>query len=152
MRRFADSYFSYSYSSLQKSFTSICPLTESVSFRMPLISSLHSCDSLVRVQRVLPAFRVGIVNSGTMIRPTVARIQFLRYIAVIATIRVIAFERMLVNVFVITDSTPEISLVMRVMMSPWLFDVKNLCDICCRWRYMLLRMSKVICCAIQLFR
>ena len=57
-----------------------------------------------------------------------------------------------VNVPVITDCTPPMSLVMRVMMSPWLLVVKNRWLICCKWAYILLRMSKVMCCAIQLFR
>ena len=39
------------------------------------------------------------------------------------------FERMEVKVFDITDSTPDMSLVMRVMMSPCLAEVKNRWDI-----------------------
>ena len=50
-------------------------------------------------------------------------------------------ERMLAKVPVTTDSTPEMSLVMRVMISPWLAEVKNRWDIFCRWRYIWLRMS-----------
>ena len=69
-----------------------------------------------------------------------------------ATMRVIELERMLVNVPEITVLTPSISLVMRVMISPWLLDVKNRCDMFCRWLYIWLRMSKVMCCAIQVLR
>ena len=54
-------------------------------------------------------------------------------------------ERIEVNVLVTTRSTPEMSLVMRVMMSPWLFDVKKRWLIRWRWRYMVLRMSKLMC-------
>ena len=73
--------------------------------------------------------------------PSTARIQFFWNIITSATTSVMEFERMFRNVFVITDSTPEISLVIRVMMSPWLFDVKNLCDIRCRCENIWLRMS-----------
>ena len=45
------------------------------------------------------------------------------------------------NVLVMTDSTPEISLVMRVMISPWLFVVKNRCDMRCRCANIWLRIS-----------
>jgi len=66
--------------------------------------------------------------------------------------RVMAFFRMLVSVLAMICCTPPMSLVMRVMMSPWLLVVKKRCDICCRWRYILLRMSKVMCCAIHVFK
>ena len=117
------------------------PLTESVSLRMPLISSLQACDSFAYFQRVLPARRVGSVNSGTITMPIRASIQFLRNMATIAMISVMALERMLVNVLVITCCTPSMSLVMRVMMSPWLLVVKKRCDIFCRCAYIWLRMS-----------
>ena len=95
IRPLARSYFLYSCSSRQNSFTRVWPLTDRVSFRMPLISSLHSWASRVRVHRRWPAFLVGMVNRGTMMMPTVARIQFFRYMAISATARVMEFDRML---------------------------------------------------------
>ena len=106
-----------------------------------MISSLHSWDSRVRDQRVLPAVRVGITNRGTIRMPRVASSQFCRYMTTTATIRVILLERISVRVLVMTRWTPSMSLVMRVMISPWLLVVKKRWDISCRWRYMLLRMS-----------
>ena len=149
---FAASYFSYSACSLPNSFTSCWPLTDKVSFRIPLISSLHSCDSRVRSHLVFPARRVGITKRGMISTPTVARIQFSRYMTTTATVSVMTLERMLVIVFVIVRCTPSISLVMRVMMSPWLLVVKKRCDIFCRCLYILFRMSNVMCCAIHVLR
>ena len=116
--RFSSSYRLYSLFSCPKSFTSICPLTESVSLRMPFILSLHSCDSRVSDHLVFPALRVGIANRGTITRPIVARSQFFWYIAARATISVITLERMLENVLVIVIFTPSMSLVILVTMSP----------------------------------
>ena len=96
--------------------------------------------------------RVGRVNSGTTAMPTSARIQFFWNMAITATTRVMVLDRMLVKVPVTTLSTPEISLVIRVMISPWLAEVKNRWDIFCRCRYIWFRISKEICWAIQLFR
>ena len=64
--------------------------------------------------------------------PTRARIQFFWNIAIMAMISVIEFERILLKVLVTTAFTPSMSLVILVMISPWLFVVKNLCDIFCR--------------------
>ena len=83
--------------------------------------------------------------------PISARIQFFRNMATSATIRVMEFERMLLKVLVMTDSTPSISLVILVMTSPWLLVVKNLWDMLWRCLNILLRMSKVMCWAIQVF-
>ena len=44
--------------------------------------------------------------------------QFFWYMATIATTSVMTFDKMLVNVLVITDCTPPIFVVMRVMISP----------------------------------
>ena len=106
-----------------------------------MISSLQAWDSLAYFQRVLPALRVGSVNSGTTTMPISARIQFFWNIAMIAIISVITLDRMLVKVLVITCCTPSMSLVMRVMISPWLLVVKKRWDIFCRWEYIWLRMS-----------
>ena len=96
---------------------------------------------MANFQRVLPACRVGSVNSGTATMPISASIQFLRNMAIMAMTRVMALDRMLENVLTMTCFTPSMSLVMRVMMSPWLLVVKNRWDIFCRWRYIWLRMS-----------
>ena len=69
-----------------------------------------------------------------------------------AAMSVTELERMLVSVLVMIWRTPEMSLVMRVMMSPWLFVVKNDWLMRCRWRYICPRMSNVMCSAIQLFK
>ena len=151
MRRFAFSYFSYSSSSLPKSLTSSWPLTDMVSFKMPLMSSDAAWASRVRVQRVLPARLVGIVKRGMMMTPIVARIQLRLYMATTAMMSVVALERMLVIVFVMTERTPSMSEVMRVMMSPWLLVVKKRWDISCRCRYIVFRMSNVMCWAIHVF-
>ena len=145
-------YFSNSSSSRPKSFTSSWPETESVSFRMPLISSLAACASRVSDQRVLPARRVGSVNSGMMTMPMTAMRGERCIIITTAAVRVMPFERMEEKVEEMTRSTPEMSEVMRVMMSPWLEEVKNRWGICCRWRYICARMSQATCWAIQLFR
>ena len=76
---------------------------------------------------------------------------FLCIIARMAAVSVIALERMLVKVLEMTASTPSISLVMRVMISPWLPEVKNCWGIFSRCRNMRLRMSKVTCWEIQAF-
>ena len=76
-----------------------------------------------------------------MSTPRVASIQFFWYIAARATMRVIELERMLASVPLTTCCTPEMSLVMRVMMSPCLWLVKNDCGIFCRWAYIVFRMS-----------
>ena len=81
--------------------------------------------------------------------PTSARIQFFWNIAIMAMISVMELERMLLKVLVITDFTPSMSLVILVMISPWLLVVKNLWDMLCRCEYIWLRMSYVMCCAIQ---
>ena len=47
-----------------------------------------------------------------------ARIQFFWNIATIAKTRVMELDKILLNVFVMTDSTPSMSDVIRVMMSP----------------------------------
>ena len=62
--------------SFPNSFTSSCPLTDSVSLRIPLISSFAAWDSFVRDHLAFPALLVGSVNSGTITIPTRARIQF----------------------------------------------------------------------------
>ena len=80
-------------------------------------------------------------KSGMTQMPSTARIQFFWNIITRATTSVIEFDRMFRNVFVITDSTPEMSLVIRVMISPWLFVVKNRCDIRCRCENIWLRIS-----------
>ena len=117
------------------------PLTDSVSFSMPLISSLQAWDSLANFQRVRPARRVGMVKSGTITMPISARTQFLRNMATMAMISVMTFERMLVKVLVITCCTPSMSLVIRVMTSPCRLVVKKRWDIFCRWPYIWFRMS-----------
>ena len=50
---------------------------------------------------VFPALLVGIANNGTTSIPTMASIQFCLNITIIATIRVMEFERILVRVLVI---------------------------------------------------
>ena len=55
--------------------------------------------------------------------------------AIRATTSVIELDRMLVKVPEITVLTPSMSLVMRVMISPWLLDVKKRWDMLCRWLY-----------------
>ena len=67
--------------------------------------------------------------------------QFFWYMAATATTRVLMLDRMLEKVLVITDSTPAMSPVMRVMISPWLVEVKNRWLIFCRWRNIWQRMS-----------
>ena len=141
IRPLASSYRSYSLFSRPNSFTSSWPLTESVSFRMPLISSLQAWASPASFHRRLPAIRVGRVNSGTTAMPIRASSQFFWNMAITATIRVMVLDKMLVNVFVTTLSTPLTSLVIRVMMSPWLAEVKNRWLIFCRCRYIWFRMS-----------
>ena len=64
--------------------------------------------------------------------PMVASIQFFLYMATTATIRVMLLERMLEKVPEMVDCTPAMSLVILVMISPWLFVVKNFWDILCR--------------------
>ena len=149
--RLAFSYFSYSYFSFPKSFTRSCPLTDNVSFKMPFTSSFTCCDSFVSFHLCLPAFRVGKVKSGTITIPTSARIQFFWNIAIMAITSVIEFDKMLEKVFVMTALTPSISLVILVMMSPWLLLVKNFWLIFCRCEYIWFLMSKVMCCAIHVF-
>ena len=87
---------------------------------MPFISSLHSCASRVSDQRVFPALLVGMMKRGIISTPSVASIQFFWYIASRATMRVMVLDRMLASVPLTTCCTPEMSLVMRVMMSPCL--------------------------------
>ena len=134
-------YFSYSIFSLVNNFTNICPLTLSVSFRTWLISSFFSCDFSARLQRVFPTLFVGSTNNGTIIIPTVARIQFFWYIATTEVASTAILLKMLVRVLEITLCTPEISLVIRVITSPCLLLVKKRWDIFCKWAYIWLRMS-----------
>ena len=99
----------------------------------------------------MPAFLVGTVKIGTITMPTRARIQFFWNIAIMAIMSVMEFDSMLLKVFVTTAFTPSISLVILVMMSPWLLLVKNFWLIFCRCEYIWLRISKVMCCAIHVF-
>ena len=89
-----------------------------VSFRIPFTSSLHSCASCVSSHLVFPAHLVGIVKRGITKTPTVAKIQFSLNMIIIATTKVIEFDKIEVKVLVTTLSTPEISLVIRVIISP----------------------------------
>lgn len=57
------------------SFTSIEPLTESVSSTCWLSSSCFSCASLTSSQRFLPTAFVGRIKSGSTISPTIASRQ-----------------------------------------------------------------------------
>ena len=149
--RLAFSYLSYSYFSLPKSLTRSWPLTDRVSFKMPLTSSFTCCDSLVSFHLCLPAFLVGTVKIGTMIIPTSAKIQFFWNIAIIAITSVIELDKILLKVFVTTALTPSMSLVILVMISPWLLLVKNFWLIFCRCEYIWFLMSNVMCCAIHVF-
>ena len=133
--RLAFSYLSYSYFSLPKSLTRSWPLTDKVSFKMPLTSSFTCCDSLVSFHLCLPAFLVGTVKIGTITMPTSAKIQFFWNIAIMAIMSVMEFDSMLLKVFVTTAFTPSMSLVILVMMSPWLLLVKNFWLIFCRCEY-----------------
>ena len=81
------------------------------------------------VHLVFPALLVGKTKRGITAIPRSASIQFFWNMAASANTRVIVLERMLLKVLVITDSTPPISEVILVIISPWLFEVKNLCDI-----------------------
>ena len=92
------------------------------------------------------------VNTGTISSPSVASTQFFWYIAMSATISVMTLDRMLVKVLVMVFFTPSMSLVILVMISPWLLEVKKRWLMLCRCLNIALRMSKVMCCAIQLLR
>ena len=70
------------------------------------------------VQRVFPAFLVGSTNKGITAIPKSASIQFFWNMAASANTRVMVLERMLLKVLVMTDSTPLISEVILVMISP----------------------------------
>ena len=43
-----------------------------------------------------------------------------------------------------TELTPEMSVFMRVMMSPCFSEVKKACGMCCRWSYIWFFMSKMM--------
>ena len=81
------------------------------------------------------------MNKGTTATARVARSQLWLYMIIRAAASVITFLMILVKVLVMTRCTPSISLVIRVMISPWLLVVKKLWGICCRWANMVLRIS-----------
>ena len=76
--------------------------------------------------------------------PTSASFQLMENSAksVVATVRTLL--TMLVSVPLTTLDTPEMSLFMRVMMSPCFSVVKKLCAMYCRCRYISLRMSNMM--------
>ena len=65
-----------------------------------------------------PALLVGSAKRGIITMPIRASIQFFWNIAITAMTSVITLEIMLVKVLVTTLSTPPMSLVILVMMSP----------------------------------
>ena len=89
-------------------------------------------DIITRMTSDIDGVQRTITNSGTTSTPSSASIQLRLNITARAAIRVMVLDRMEVNVLVITDWTPDISLVMRVMISPWLLAVKKRWLIFCR--------------------
>ena len=107
------------------SLTSSEPETDSVSSMSWFSSSDCFCDALVRLQRFFPTILVGISRKGMMAQPTNASRQSSENMA----IAVLTTVRKLLNaedsVLEMTTDTPEISVFIRVMMSPCRSVVKK---------------------------
>ena len=76
--------------------------------------------------------------------PAIASFQLIEKRATSVVITVARFETMLLSVPEMTELTPEMSVFMRVMMSPCFSLVKNECGMCCRWSYIWFFMSKMM--------
>ena len=93
--------------------------------------------------------RVGAMSRGNTANPTQARIQLMLKRATSVVTMVARFPTTCESVPEMTELTPLMSVSMRVMMSPCFSVVKNECGMRCRWLYISLRMSKMMCCEIQ---
>ena len=116
-------------------FTSIEPLTESVSSIFWLSSSLLAWLCVRYFQRVRPAVLVGSTKSGMTAIPTSARGALMLKSATRVVMTVATLLTMLESVPLMTELTPLISVFMRVMMSPCFSVVKNECGMYCRCLY-----------------
>ncbi len=76
--------------------------------------------------------------------PTSASRQLIVKSATSVVTTVAMFETMLESVPEITLLTPEMSVFMRVMMSPCFSEVKKACGMCWRWSYIWFFMSKMM--------
>ena len=134
----------YSRSSEVKSFTRREPDTERVSFTIWFISSFFAWVSCRSFRRTLPALREGMIKSGITSTPTMANCQLrvnraTRLVTTVA-MALTAFDR----VPEMTLETPEMSVFMRVMMSPCFSVVKKEWGMYCRWLYIWFFISKTM--------
>ena len=125
------------------------PETDSVSLTSWFISSALAWDSVRSWKRVLPTLRVGRMSSGITTMPTQASCQLIVKRATSVVTTVAMFDTTEASVPEITELTPEMSVFMRVMMSPCFSLVKKECGMCCRWSYIWFFMSKMMRWAIQ---
>ena len=130
-------------------FTSSDPLAESVSLIIWFISSVLACVRVAYFRRDLPAMRVGAMSSGNTASPTHASCQLKLNSATSVVTMVAILPTTRESVPEMTLLTPEMSVSMRVMMSPCFSVVKNECGMRCRCMYISLRMSKMMCCEIH---
>ena len=135
---------SYSCASRVNIFMSSEPETESVSLMTWFISSFLACASCTSLRRTRPAERVGRMSSGSTARPTSASFQLIEKSAMSVVMTVATLETTCVSVPEMTELTPEMSVFMRVTMSPCFSVVKNECGMCCRWSYIWFFMSKMM--------
>ena len=116
-------------------FTSIEPLTESVSSIFWLSSSLFAWLCVRYFQRVRPAVLVGSMSSGMTAMPTSARGTLMPKSATRVVMTVATLLTMFDRVPLMTELTPLMSVFIRVIMSPCFSVVKKECGMYCRCLY-----------------
>ena len=115
------------------------------------ISSFFSWLSRSSCQRVRPTVRVGKISSGITTMPTRASCQLMENSATSVVTVTATLLTMLLRVPEMTVETPEMSVFIRVMMSPCRSPVKKAWGMCCRWSYIWFFMSKMMRWLIQAF-
>ena len=135
---------SYSRSSAVNIFIRSEPETESVSLISWFISSFLAWLSSSSLRRTLPALRVGRMSSGSTRMPTTASLGLMEKSATSVVTTVAMLLTICVSVPEMTELTPEMSVFMRVTMSPCFSVVKNACGMRCRCWYISFFMSKMM--------
>ena len=91
-----------------------------------------------------PTLREGMIRIGITAMPTRASGVLMAKSAISVVITVAMLLTMLLSVPEITELTPDMSVFMRVMMSPCFSEAKKAWGMCCRWSYIWFFMSKMI--------